>query len=166
MRVARASKEWNDGGCRKNISRMHITRAAADLKPNAEVDQSLEIRLLHIRQQVGMDRIISSIRSCPLSIIRRQHTMSPLIVMQSQSDLFQVVLALSSSSRLARLLNGWQQQRNKNCDDRNDDEEFDQRESTLLSINRRLHGMNLLEHRSKQRIEILKLTTERRKTGC
>jgi len=53
-----------------------------------------------------------------------------MIIVQRDSKLFQVVLALSSASSFASLLNSWKQQCNKNRNDCNHDKKFDQREST------------------------------------
>jgi hypothetical protein len=47
---------------------------------------------------------------------------------EGYTDLTQVVLALRAARRLARPLNGRNQQRHQNADDGDDDEQFDQRE--------------------------------------
>ena len=57
-----------------------------------------------------------------------------MVVVQSQSQLFEIVLALSAASRFASLLNGRQEQGNKNGDDRNDDQEFNECESVFFSL--------------------------------
>ena len=59
--------------------------------------------------------------------------MSFLVIVQRHSQLLQIVFALRSSGRFASLLDGGQQQRYQNCDDCNDDEQFDQCESSWLS---------------------------------
>jgi hypothetical protein len=45
--------------------------------------------------------------------------------MKSQADLLEVVLALASSGRLARLLDSRQKKRDQDGDNGNDDEQFD-----------------------------------------
>ena len=52
--------------------------------------------------------------------------MNVMVVVQCDTDLLEVVAALSSPRRLARLLNGRQQQCNQNSDDRDDHQQFDQ----------------------------------------
>jgi hypothetical protein len=49
--------------------------------------------------------------------------------MCGQPQLFEVVFALSSAGSLPRLLDGRQEQRNENRDNRDDDEEFNQSKS-------------------------------------
>src|SRR5262245_2598004 len=52
-----------------------------------------------------------------------------VVVVNRESQLLEVVLTLDSSCRLASCLDGRQEQRNQNTDDRNDDQQLDQRES-------------------------------------
>ena len=56
--------------------------------------------------------------------------MDVVIVVQRQTDLLEVVLALRASSRLARLLHSRQQNRDQNRDNENHDQQFDEGEST------------------------------------
>jgi hypothetical protein len=51
-------------------------------------------------------------------------------IVKSDSELFHVVAAARAASRFAGLLHGWQQQGDQDCDDRNHDQQFDQRETT------------------------------------
>lgn len=57
--------------------------------------------------------------------------MSVVVVVGSQSQLFQVVLALSASSCFPSLLHGRQKQSDEDRNDCDDDKEFDQGKSTL-----------------------------------
>lgn len=50
--------------------------------------------------------------------------MNIVIIMNSQSELLQIVLALRSSGRFARLLNSREEQGDKNSDNRNDHKKF------------------------------------------
>jgi hypothetical protein len=54
------------------------------------------------------------------------------VVVTGQTDLLQVVDALGAAGRLARRLHGGKQESDQNCDDGDDDQEFDQRESTAI----------------------------------
>jgi hypothetical protein len=53
-----------------------------------------------------------------------------MVSMHGQTNLFQIVLALSASCRLAPGLHGRQQQRDQEADNRNHHQYFDQREAT------------------------------------
>jgi hypothetical protein len=53
--------------------------------------------------------------------------------MQRQTDLPQIVLALHPPRRLARRLNGWKQESNKNAKNRHDDQQFNDRETNFAS---------------------------------
>jgi hypothetical protein len=53
--------------------------------------------------------------------------------MKSQSNLFEIILTLSPASGLSRLLNRGQKECNQHCNNRNDNKQFNQRESTLSS---------------------------------
>jgi hypothetical protein len=55
-----------------------------------------------------------------------------MVIVQRYADLFEIVFALGSPGRLAGLLHCRQQQRNQNGDDGNDDQKFNQRESTTV----------------------------------
>jgi hypothetical protein len=59
---------------------------------------------------------------------RRQGVHGIVMVVQSQGDLFDVVLALQASRRLPRRLHRRQQQRDQNADDRDDHEQLNERE--------------------------------------
>jgi hypothetical protein len=53
---------------------------------------------------------------------------------QGQADLLEVVGALHPPHRLARRLDGGEQQGDQHGDDRDDDEQFDQGEAALRSL--------------------------------
>ena len=59
-----------------------------------------------------------------------------LVLQKAERDLFQMIQALGSPCRLAGRLHGRQQQGNQDADDRNDDQQFHQRKSTLGSLTR------------------------------
>jgi hypothetical protein len=52
-----------------------------------------------------------------------------MVVVQCQADLLQVVDALASPGCLARRLHGGQEQGDQHRDDRDDNQQFDQREA-------------------------------------
>jgi hypothetical protein len=53
-----------------------------------------------------------------------------MIVVHSQTNLLEIVFALSTTSGLASLLNRRKQKRDQNGDDRDNHQKFDQRETT------------------------------------
>ena len=61
---------------------------------------------------------------------------SAFVVQTPQGKLLQVVLALHHPCRLAGRLNGWQQQRDQDADDRDHDQKLDQRKTTPGSLMR------------------------------
>jgi hypothetical protein len=65
------------------------------------------------------------------------------VIVQSQHNLFHVVLTLSPSGGFACLLNCWKQQCNQNRNDRDYHKKLDQCEATLCSIFAR-HKLTLL----------------------
>ena len=89
--------------------------------------------------------------------------MSIVEIVQRQTDLFQVVAALSSTSRFAGLLNRGQQQTDQHANNGDDDQQFDQRESASPSavVLPRPHGSDSL-HRNSFRGE----QPSGPKTGC
>jgi hypothetical protein len=56
---------------------------------------------------------------------RREGFVAPLIVLQRQSNLLQIVAALGAAGRLARHLNGGQEQSDQDADDSEDHQQFD-----------------------------------------
>jgi hypothetical protein len=48
---------------------------------------------------------------------------------EAEADLMQVVGTLDPASRIAHLLDRGQEERQENCDDGDDDQEFDERET-------------------------------------
>jgi hypothetical protein len=55
-----------------------------------------------------------------------------VVLVQRQTDLLEPVHALSSSGSLASILHGRQQQRRQHRNDRDDDQQFDQSESSAM----------------------------------
>jgi hypothetical protein len=55
--------------------------------------------------------------------------MDVVIIVPGERDLLQIVAALGSPCRLACRLHGWQQERNQDCDNRDDGQKLDQRET-------------------------------------
>ena len=64
-------------------------------------------------------------------------------VMHCQTNLLQVVVALRTPCRLARRLNGRQQQRHENADDRNDHQQLDQGKSRYALHSVSVHHLAL-----------------------
>ena len=55
-------------------------------------------------------------------------------VLSDKPELFQVVRALHTTRRFARRLNGWKQQTNQDTDDRDNDQEFNEREPARIFL--------------------------------
>jgi len=53
-----------------------------------------------------------------------QHTLRIMVIMDRQSDLFEIVGTLHSPCRFSRGLNGRQKKSNQDTDDRDDDKKF------------------------------------------
>ena len=95
-----------------------------------EVEPVIDIRQVHIRKNLDMHRMSSQgIVRLSRRLTHGETSMRVVVVMQCESDLLHVVLALSSSSRFTGLLHGRQQQGNQNRNDRNHDQQFNQRKS-------------------------------------
>jgi len=70
----------------------------------------------------------------------RQILLHVVEVLTSKPELFHVVRALHTTRRFARRLNGWKQQTNQDTDDRDNDQEFNEREpARILFIHPILH---------------------------
>jgi hypothetical protein len=69
------------------------------------------------------------------------------MVLERQPHLLQVVRALRTAGRFAGRLDGWQQQGDEDADNRDDDQEFDERERASASSGRwlRCHGLTSLQ---------------------
>ena len=63
------------------------------------------------------------------NISRRKRLKGIMVIVQCNPNLLKIAFALDPSSRLARLLNRGQQQCDQDRDDRDDDKQFDQRET-------------------------------------
>lgn len=57
--------------------------------------------------------------------------MGPVIVVKSKSHLLQIILTLTSPGCFACLLDCWQQQRDQHSDNGDDDQQFDESETTV-----------------------------------
>ena len=66
--------------------------------------------------------------------------MNAMVILQRQTLLFEMVLTSYFTRRLARRLNGWQQQRYEYPDDRDDNQQFYEREAPLTGYFR-LHDV-------------------------
>jgi hypothetical protein len=55
-----------------------------------------------------------------------------VVVMGGETQLFEVVFALSAAGGFAGLLNGWEEQSDEDRDDRDHHEQFDERETTPI----------------------------------
>ena len=76
-----------------------------------------------------MNRVVSTDAARPVMVVAGQNTVRGLVVVQRQSQLLEIVLALAAASGLAGGLHGRQKQRHQNGDDGNHDQQLDQRES-------------------------------------
>src|SRR5438552_2845562 len=71
-----------------------------------------------------------------------------MVIVASQSQLLEVVLAFGACGLRSHLLHGWNQQSNQNGNDGNDDQQFNQGKSgprpglhkILFQVSRRFHG--------------------------
>ena len=78
--------------------------------------------------------------TCVLSTITRprrqpgrwQTTIGGFEVMDRQSQLTNIVAALHTPRRFTSRLNGWQQQSHQDADDRNNDQQLDERKSSVF----------------------------------
>jgi hypothetical protein len=82
----------------------------------------IQSRLFDKRKNTGMPGPAVTKVLCASGIqlndtARRQHSMDVYIVVQCQSDLLQVVLALCASRSFSSLLHGWQKKCNQDSDD-------------------------------------------------
>ena len=91
--------------------------------------------LIHEGQNACLSRKITS----PGTLCHGEPQVSVMIAVHGDSQLLEVVLALSATSGFACLLNGRQQQGNQNGDNRNHDQQFDQRK-TAVTIRSRHDG--------------------------
>lgn len=55
--------------------------------------------------------------------------MVPLVILQRQADLFEIIAALRAPGRFSNPLDGWKQQRDQDGNDGNDDKQLDERET-------------------------------------
>src|SRR5690606_24823647 len=106
-----------------------------------EIDLVVERSLVDIRQKHGEHAVAAPLAAPPvggdadgsvsLSAVRelRQNAVRVVVVVHCQADLLQVVAALGAAGGLSCLLDGRQQQRNQDRDDRDHHEQFNQRRS-------------------------------------
>ncbi len=71
----------------------------------------------------------SHLDAAGISVSRRKRLVNVVVICQSDPDLFEVTFTLCSPSCFTCLLNSRKKQRHKNGDDRDDDKQFDQRET-------------------------------------
>jgi hypothetical protein len=55
------------------------------------------------------------------------------VIEQREAELFEIILAARTAGALARRLHRGEEQRDQHADDRNDDQEFDQREGGMTA---------------------------------
>ena len=124
---------------------VHLSGAHADVGGSvnalSEVDVVVDVLLFEIRQDLNQPTHVGL--SCVLFAEdgagrvlspRRQHLMPQHVVLQSETDLHQVVLALRPSCGFARLLNGGKQQCDQHGDDGDHDEQLNQREAASAGV--------------------------------
>ena len=106
---------------------MRITRTGAfffGVDALGEIDVLVGDLLVEVGEQLHEPARVVSDRLAadrPIGVDRagRNHTVGRLVIVQGDSHLHQVVGALDSPRRLAARLDGGQQQRDENADDRN-----------------------------------------------
>ena len=93
-----------------------------------EVDGTVQRRLFDIRQN---PRLPTEPIPDPIVSADSKPAESVVVVVKRKTVLFQIVLALSAARGFSGLLDGWQQQRDENRDDRNDHQQLNEREAAL-----------------------------------
>ena len=69
--------------------------------------------------------------------------MTAVIIMKGESNLLEIILALRSTGSRTRLLHRRKQQRDENCNNGNDNQQFNERESSSMAPGTN-HGRVLL----------------------
>ena len=113
----------------------HPSRAQG--KAVVEVDRVEEWRLLQVGEQHHCGRPVVPAGFAD-SLGEDAH--GALVVVQGEADLLEVVDALGTPGRLARRLHGGQQQGDQHGDDRDDHQQFDQREASTFHGSGSLQG--------------------------
>ena len=102
-----------------------------------EIDRVVERLLLHVGQEQDAPRPVVP---AEIAVPPRQPADDVVVIVDGDADLLQVVDALRAPGGLARGLDGGQQQRDQNGDDRDHHQQFDQGET---SASRFTHGQLL-----------------------
>src|SRR2546425_13288329 len=86
---------------------------------------------MDIEERVGgnVRRIAGTFGDSRASSAGRKAAVRVMIVVQSEAELFEVILALGACGCLAHLLHGRQKQTDENGDDSNHHQEFDERKT-------------------------------------
>ena len=114
---------------------MRIARTAAFFGSYAPTEKSMCLKVvafLDVRQQLHQPTHVVALghvvdRALLVDRARRQHVVGRLVVLQGDAELGQVVQALRPPGGLPRGLNGRQQQRDQNADDRDHHQQLHQR---------------------------------------
>src|SRR5262249_20384830 len=87
-----------------------------------EIDLLVEVLLLDVRQEIGVDREAREVAT------GREPVVAGVVVLQSQTGLFEVVLAPGPVGGLTALFHGRQDHAHQDSDDGDDHQKLDQRE--------------------------------------
>ncbi len=79
-----------------------------------------------------------------------EQIMDGMIIMESQPELLETVSTIQCAGATPDLLYCWQKQRHQDCDDRDDDQQFDQRESRSASS---AHGIDPCEQPERAQLD-------------
>ena len=96
-----------------------------------EVDRVVKGRLTEVAEKlaVGADAVLGLVNAQVHHVLRRthrEHIVRRVVVVQGEPDLFEIVGALNPPRRLARSLDGRQEQRDQDRDDRDHDQQLDE----------------------------------------
>ena len=131
VRIARAKQDFKrlrrrvrfGGNC--PLQRDDLAAAAWGV----EVDRVVHVGQIQMRQQRHREAPSGPIRNGPAA--HGERGVDVVVVVERQTDLLQVVLALHAAGRLARLLHGGKQQSNQQGDDGHHDQQFNQGEAAI-----------------------------------
>ena len=136
--VARAKERRNKRGVR--FRAMERPRAGGDFFSVGR-NRVVARRLLHIRKEGDVRAAVTAVRRAAelvdakiveVEARRREHIVGVVIVVNCEQVLLHIVGALHPTSRLARRLDGGEEQADQNADDRDDDQQFDQCKTAFL----------------------------------
>ncbi|GIV26190.1 MAG: hypothetical protein KatS3mg027_0004 [Bacteroidia bacterium] len=125
--VALASRPPAAASRGHTVGRQVQVRSVVDIRP-VEVRQQEHLHApLLLTCGIGVPAVV--VIPIDTHPIGWEHAMRLVIIVKSEPDLLEIVLALRAASRLAGHLNSRQQKGNQNGNNRNDDKKLDKRES-------------------------------------